>query len=237
MVVPGGIIVGVLLLCVPHACPYICILNRVPEWAQITLFVIGAYIVGLINHSVTEIVWRSFRNNPDEIQAVYDAFEDRHVFVDRSYYVIIFGYYLCICLCLDLAGWYANLILVTLVIIGYFFYTYSHNISVGTSAIVKRYYEEYYFVEEHRPNNAVKIIEAQVAFLKTICLPLCTVSLYITNTSCCTIVKGWTIVLNILSLMIIIAIAVQRQNTIYRIIIEDYKYLSKIKANNNDTNN
>lgn len=228
MVVPGGILLGVLLLLCSSSSESVELLKKIPEWGQLSLFIIASYVLGLINCEITELLWRCFRNNPEDIWYAFMTIDKKRLPYKRYYSPIIFSFYIFIFLLLviDLSE-YHYLILISIIIIFYFLRSIFPGIKYDVNDYVRQYYHQYYFVEKYRPWNAVKIIEAQVAFLKSICFPLCIASAYLVKTAKYCGMKGWIIAITILSLLAIISVAVCRQNTIYRIIIEDYKHLYK----------
>ena len=220
---------GVLLLSIPCRCLFLNIVSAIPDWGLVLLFLIAAYIVGLINCMITECIWAKFRNNIGEIQAQYDSFDGDSQYVIRDYGICVFVIYISVCVALWIIMWADMLFVAAFIIPVCFLRTAWYREPYSGGELLTRYYKEYYFVEKHRPENAVKIIEAQVAFLKNICLPLCAVSLFIINTVRCPYIQVWVAIISVLSLMAMITVAVRRQNTIYRIVIEDYKYLSNMK--------
>lgn len=247
MLIPGGIISWILLKYLEgYTLLNLSLINDLPEWSRVVAFFILSYMIGIINLIITEMIWKRFRNNPEEILAWYTAvFKDQERTPKRQikrYYVFLIPYFY-VSISFVLYFLYITpkgdinvyiLLLGLISILTVFLQVYGLAIKYGSDRIVSKYYEMYYYVESHRPQNPADIIEKQVSFLKSICLPISVLvpayihsSDYFKNCPICFFLLLFVI------FYLIVIIACIRQSVVYRIIIEDYKYLSEKEKNRN----
>lgn len=227
MVVPGGIIVEVLWN-ISSICELFDNVKNLPTWGQMFVFTVASYLFGIMNNAVTELIWVNFRNNRNAIAVAFRSDEGSIIKGITQILSTILAVYIGIGLSITVWMMSYKILSITILtfIIGLKYYDYkTYNRSYNK--ILVKYYRAYYYVEKARPSNSAKIIEAQVAFLKTICLPICIVSV-------CLFCDGeyqnyWLLGYTTALVISIIMVINCRQNTIYRVIIEDYKFLSTTK--------
>lgn len=228
MIIPGGLLLGSVLLCF-DGIPFV---KTLPDWASGVLFVVISYVIGIINHQFTELIWASFRNNPIDVKAWNDA-----VFVNKSvkyfsrYILIITGVYCLIsflvlmCIKFMICRWVLGVAALMLLLL-------AHNTTFPYGRIdesIIEYYKKYYFVETRRKNANISVLESQVSFLKSLCLPLCIFTVILLCFPEKTGVDNSVVLfIGLILLVLLIRTTFIKQGNIYRIVFEDYKYLREV---------
>lgn len=236
MIIPGGLSLGVVLVYFGE----IHILQPLPNWSLISLFLVVSYLLGLLNHQLTELIWLPFRNNSFEIREWHQAvYSHKQIKYYSPYILKITGEYLIISILsfiflkAAIFRWIIGLTAIILILL----FPNSTSPYSQTDKTVSKYYRKYYYVENNRKNSSISILESQVAFLKNMCLPICLCTIILLNFSEKSGLnwKG-ILVAGLAILIVLVRITSIKQGNIYRIIIEDYMYLNKNnvkKAKNN----
>lgn len=241
MLIPGGIIYIFFLLSLGY--------NLTFDEFQIDtalgwfIALVLSYLLGLINQTITSIMWKPFRNNPNMIKYASDISEHRQ----RPY--TSFFVYLCpiIIIALFILGFWHNEIVV-LAIVPFFIFCivcfklvfsctlYQEIQDKNEEKLLNGYLEKYYYVMTHTYRNDISIIEGQIAFMQSLLIPMFCI-LLLPNHNIASLFTSLNADNNIICVVklllfftIIISIPVicERQIKIYQCVFEDFKFLSKI---------
>lgn len=232
----GMLIPGVMTVCLVFILPDMEItlnkavnLSELPYWCKIIVVLISSYIIGIVNSDFTGKIWSSFRNNIEEIKAWRNAIDNGKVYRKSVNYaiVIVVSYFLITTATFFIVRYQGIVsLLISLIIAFVYFFSAFGKIIYSADKELKDYYKKYYYVEENRPVNGVKILEGQIALIKNLCLPFCLWCASIMANKDSNVI--WvTVIIWLISFLILVGAAIRRQNIIYRIIFEDYKYLFK----------
>jgi hypothetical protein len=227
MIIPGGLSLGVILVYFGE----IHILQTLPNWSLISLFLVVSYLLGLFNHQLTELIWLPFRNNAFEIREWHQAvYSHKQIKYYSPYILKITGEYIIISILAFLSlnsailQWIIGLSAVSLFLL----LPNSTSPYSQTDKTVSKYYRKYYYVENKRKNSSISILESQVAFLKNMCLPICLCTVILLNVSEKSDLDWKRILVAGLAILIVLVrITSIKQGNIYRIVIEDYMYLNE----------
>ena len=210
--------------------------NAVPYWCKMALFLISTYIVGIVNSNFTTIIWSRFRNNIKEIVACESAIITCESAIIKGLkrerlinYSIILSWYLVITLAtyFIIIGEYLLRVGISLICTFTYFRISFKKISYSSDRVLHEYYKKYYYVEKSRSVNGVKILEGQIALLQNICLPLCIWSAIIIVNKNLTL-YSFLLTIWLIAILILLGTVFMRQGIVYRIILEDYKYLNEL---------
>lgn len=209
-----------------------------PTLAWIIALVVS-YILGLINQTLSSILWSKFRNNPNMIKcAIHNTekkisiYNSQFTFVFPITFVAIFllftYFYTEQCMKKIENGEFFSLVL--LIILTLLLVNIRND---KNSKIIDKYYHMYYYVATHKYRNDISILEGQVAFLQSMLIPLYCLLLLpnssyrfaISNENVC-IIKILLFFLIIFSIPVIFF----RQMKIYQCVNEDYEYLKRCKS-------
>lgn len=178
MVIPGGTIFLFLSLTLGYKLKIDeCAIDPVLGW---TIALVLSYLLGLINHVCTGVMWGHFRNNPAMIQYALGNKQNKCKILCRWIMgiVVIFAFLLVLSSLCD-TNWmqYRWMLPFIVFIIILSFYTcllISRNIfpKKEDKEILDKYYEQYYYVAKHRYNDDIFIMEGQIAFMQCMIIPL-----------------------------------------------------------------
>lgn len=234
MLIPGGTIFLFLSLTLGNKLEINqSVIDPVLGW---TIAIVLSYLLGIINHVCTAIVWYFFRNDPSLIISV----KNNEEYIPLSIVCIsIFLMILAIVGFLNLS-WaiLLPLILYCFVFLVVMFKAFSNDkkmktIENGKKDIQDLYYKAYYYVAKHRYNDDIFIMEGQVAFMQNMIFPLLFFVFVPDNSPCCEYLQKICGEYRICCVKIFIAIGTillvpsifMRQCKIYQHVWEDYEYL------------
>jgi len=237
MLVPGGTLYIVMLLALGFD------LSIDDSKISLTLaWVIAlafSYILGLINQTLTYLVWNPFRNNPQMIVCKDCKVIPFLNIVIRSPFVwlYILGAIFLLVKNIHTSVFYSIIIALILFCLLLICFLKRNKKQDSNNKIVKNYLIRYYYVATHRYRNDTFIIEGQIAFLQNMLIPLLSI-LALPNTSLntyCYNENSICVIRISLCCIIILSIIVIffRQMKVYRCIMEDYMYLKRINKQEN----
>lgn len=235
-------------------------INPVLGWA---IALVIAYLIGLVNHVITSVIWKPFRNCPMMIQRSYHAVINSFrytVYLKRFrsnmsetisnvcayrwivllvYIVILIASILMFVFCPCKSWAFLPLAIYAVLFIFYGIYSWhkkkcSNRDSDTTKGTLESYYQAYYYAATHRYGNDIFIIEGQVAFLQNMFLPLALFCV-LPEYFYCGYLNNLCIVrgLAIMGILLLIPTVFYRQNTIYRRVWEDYEFLKRVNHEEN----
>lgn len=237
MLIPGGIIYIFFLLSLGYNLTFDELqIDTTLGWLMALVL---SYLLGLINQTITSIMWKPFRNNLNMIK--YASYISEHR--QKSYTLLPIYLYPIIIISIFILGFWHNEIVV-LAIVPFFIFCIVCFKQVFSCTLYQEiqdeeklldgYLEKYYYVMLHTYRNDISIIEGQIAFMQSLLIPIFCIlilpnhnieSLF-TNLN----VNNICLVKLLLFFTIIISIPVicERQIKIYQCVFEDFKFLSKI---------
>lgn len=221
-----------------------------------TIMLTLAYLVGLVNHIATSVLWSPFRNCPymiknakNKVYGIGRASDNKCgkvvvIFLEHSWIeiLLIVIFFLLIGMFLNCdgngkCGVYVLLVFYVLIL----FLTLCGVSIVFTNSVDDEYYESYYLVLKNRYSNDIPIMEGQVAFMQSMIIPLVLLTLLPHEVLCDYIPCGYVCCVRwfLISLIILMILAIiLRQRKIYERVWEDAKYLKLLheKEENNSKN-
>lgn len=253
MVIPGGTI----LLCIVvslHNDVFQkgCKIDSYILWISASVL---SYLIGIVNHSITAILWSKFRNCPQMLQVASDETgKDKccfEIFIAcLSPFMIIlllFTAFYIVKDCISLKQInFCYIILPFLIFSCVFLVRSLCNININCDNIDTNikddYYQKYYYVATHTYRNDIFTIEGQVALMQNMFFPIFYLLMLphdILN-SILAINKDQVCLLK-LSLLFLLVLLLptifHRQMKIYRCIYEDWKYLYKMEQEEKKSKN
>lgn len=247
MVIPGGAIVLLVIMWMPRSYDFPII--KTPEAIVWTIDLVLAYTVGLINVWFTGHIWTYWRNSTDEIYKSLKKLvtEIRNFVYLREAHHYGKMSYKAEC---PLKSWIIGIMIVTSCIMvlyntPYLFYwcialimamfvllNITNVKNVQNKKFLDKYYEAYYFVQKSTYCKNIATIEAQVAFMQSLTIPLF-LFLGTSNEKIANYLKGIEAQnLKIAILLLFIALVVYipcRIKKIYYLVWSDYEYLKRLE--------
>ena len=260
MVIPGGTIF--LFLSLAFGNQLSIDQSKISPALGWTIALVISYLLGLINHVCTAMIWRCFRNCPimlkqSLIKTQQELGDTQHLLrlTDREKKCCKIVH----CWMNEVMGIGVPIIVLTIItshflnteILKVLPFILLASISIITSilcltknkndkenqCLLNRYYEAYYFVANHRPNGNISIMEGQVAFLQNMLTPLL---LYVflpkevfSGIFCLIDLSVLKILLGC-GILLMISTVFYRQEKIYRCIWEDYEFLNRLEHEKTD---
>lgn len=253
MLIPGGTILVFIALSLDFEL-YFDTFKMAPALAW-TIMLTLAYLIGIVNHIVTSVLWSPFRDCPHMIEnaknkvygidesPVYKCGKEVWIFLEHNFLeivliVIAFSFIGMFLNCDGLnnkCGIYVLLIFYALLL----FLTFCEVHIIFTNNVNDEYYESYYYVLKNRYSDDIPIMEGQVAFMQSMIIPLLLLALlpcevlndYIPHGSECCV--RWLLI----SLIVLMILAIiLRQRKIYERVWEDAKFLKLLQQKNADKN-
>ena len=256
MLIPGSTIFIFLSLALENELQlYPFKINTAIGWI---IVLVSSYLIGLINHVFTAIIWHPLRNRhtmiEKELLNITDTGNTRYLskFLSKisinnikreeRIYIrfIILGYCVPTLATLFLGLTYCKykltslplivyiIILAIIVIVQYFYRRKKCDIKNTLS--IDAYYEAYYYVSKHKMGNEISIIEGQVAFMQNMFLPLSLMLVLPLSTYEYYICNAYIIkILISVGICLLLPTIYYRQNKIYEHVWEDYEYLKRIE--------
>lgn len=240
MVIPGGTILLFLSsimgfdLTFEHASVH-------STFIWIAVFVLS-YLLGLINHVLTAVIWSSFRNNIEVINQVKEnGYSEYHNAMRRRYIfmaILIIACALinaCLSKCsIPISEWIENngcnaccfFALLSFLFIFALLLCPKENYTTSKESALEGYYKAYYAVAKNRYSDDIFIMEGQVAFIQNMLFPICLLLLLPGLGNIC--VAKWNCIRWFLAFGIIALIYVvfECQLKIYQRVWTDSEYLS-----------
>lgn len=246
MLIPGGTILVFIALSWNLEL-YFDTSNMAPALAWAIMLTL-AYLVGIVNHIATSVLWSPFRNKLKMINEAGKAVDGVKVEKPNqvllcccitlfiTIFVLVCLYFYC-CKWNDCACW-------IFVVPGYYMImlgiSLCNNRRKGSKKedekenLKEAYYQSYYYALKSRYSNDIPIMEGQVAFMQSMIIPLCLLAVlpcgvlddYIPceYIAC---VRGLIISLIVLLILAIIL----RQRKIYERVWEDAKFFKLLQQN------
>ena len=259
MVIPGGTIF--LFLSLAFGNQLSIDQSKISPVLGWTIALVISYLLGLINHVCTAILWKPFRNNPEMLrfsqqQALHERKATSTLILDDMAYIkycqmfccervlflyiipagtifLILGKYICQSF-LALAP-----VIIWTIIIVYGAARYFGKKTLPPQVnkqITTCYYKAYYYALKNRYSDDIPTMEGQVAFMQNMILPLL---LLLALSS-----KGHLsnycdqectiILLAAIVILLLLPTIYSRQNTIYRRVWEDYEFLKRLEHEKTD---
>ena len=254
MLIPGGTILVFIALSLDFEL-YLDTSKMAPALAW-TVMMILAYLIGIVNHIVTSVLWSPFRNNIEmvnEVGKVVDGVKGEKSirFLINCCIEPIITILLIVLVCLffycckwnDCACWIFVVPVYYMVMMLISLFKNRRKDSNKKKEdekekLMDAYYRSYYFALKNSYSNDIPIMEGQVAFMQSMIIPLLLLTLlpkdvlsdYIFGYECC--VRGLVISLIVLMVLAIIL----RQRKIYERVWEDAKFLKLLQQKNADKN-
>lgn len=228
MIVPGGLILAIgadffgkmpLMIDMCEQC----------KFSGYIVILVSSYLLGLINNSLMDFVFKWFRNNPFYIQTQYQklcaSLPNKGILgqlnLPSDMIVVKRGASFCE---------YVKSLCQSLKTLIYFTSDYKAN--EERNKIISGYYTAYYFVATKQINSSISIMECQVAFVRNLILFVFLMGIcdkFNVVKTCFGIDICWWIYI-VVSLCLFV-VMFTRQNKVYRRVFEDYVYLN-MNANN-----
>lgn len=200
-----------------------------------TFIAVLAYLIGLINHQLTSLVWRPFRNNLVMINKSHINKEnkenkkksDSKSGIQKNSFIIPVFIYLIMIMIIFVWGILVYkscalyIALLILFVIDFYLNTLVFKKNIGDDSM-DNYYKAYYDVAKKGYNNDITIMEGQVAFLQSMLLPVIAMS---ASLICCGKMQPSCLWVSFVLILSMIATIYMRQMKIYRRVWEDDKYL------------
>ncbi|CCY35978.1 unknown [Alistipes sp. CAG:831] len=211
-----------------------------------------AYLIGIVNHVATSVLWLPFRNcsymiNKARIKIYGEKTDDYNISKKGKCFCFVFMPILMVVLigmwfvCKEYAGCSLGRIMILLIV-----YTVAMLIGLAKSVkykclghrkdegggkdgseLMEKYYEAYYFLLKSRYLGDISIMEGQVAFMQSMIIPLCLFS-FLPCDVLCRYVRGHVCEVRILILSLVVLLVFTiclRQQKIYTRVWEDARYL------------
>lgn len=200
MVIPGGIIL--LFLSINMGCCLTIDEYKIDEGLAWLLGIVASYILGIINHVITKLIWSLHRNNTDVIFCALSQTMNEHTkalnaligdkrrysrnplnpFCDYVKFSVCFIIVFAICTFAIIVvsgfcqygacGTFLIKLLLATLVIVILFFCVPQTRRESDKGILDKYYEAYTYVKQQAKISEVSIIEGQVAFLQAMLLPL-----------------------------------------------------------------
>lgn len=222
-----------------------------------TIALVSSYLLGLINHVCTAMIWNPFRNNPIMIQKSYDLVlnrmettqylnsflskkVDNYTFKEEYMYIwgIVLGYIvvpLVVTICMICSKEYGFIVftIYSIVIIIYGSIHWFKKNTFKSESFLDVYYSSYYYVSKYGYGNYISIMEGQVAFIQNMFFPLFLIvffpvgELYWKDLFCCNVCLIKIFIS--IGILLLFPVVYQRQNKIYQCVWEDFEYLKRLE--------
>lgn len=258
MLIPGGTILTFIALSWNFELYFDT--SKVAPTLAWTIMLTLAYLIGIVNHIVTSVLWSPFRNNLEMINEagkVVDGVKGEKSNRVLVYYCIallitmiaLICWFFCCCKWNDCACWIFVVLGLYMIIMVISLFKNRRKDSnkkkedekekeKEKEKLMDAYYRSYYFALKNSYSNDIPRMEGQVAFMQSMIIPLLLLILlpkdvlsdYIFGYECC--VRGLVISLIVLMVLAIIL----RQRKIYERVWEDAKFLKLLQQKNADKN-
>lgn len=229
MVIPGGAIFLFLSLTLGNELKISeCAVEPVLGW---TIALVLSYLLGLINHVCTAVIWKRFRDNHMLWQKFHWKSVSRYIVVGMIAAIVmpVVGCVLTVEaeVCVFLIPLFFFIIVLMSLIMK----------DCDNSILRKQYYEKYYYVMKHRYNDDIPIMESQVAFVQNMLIPLalflfftpkCVMEWVIDTESCLDKNCFWYMCL--LFYGVLLMVIFNRQEKIVYRVKTDYEYLKLLES-------
>lgn len=217
-----------------------------------TIMLTLAYLIGIVNHVATSVLWLPFRNcsymiNMARIKIYGEKTDDYNISNRGKYACLVFITVLIIVLivmwllCKKHVGFCSCGIVILSI-----FYAVVMSVGLvnsvkdrrakdkmkecggkGETELMEKYYEAYYFLLKSKYLGDISIMEGQVAFMQSMIIPLCLFS-FLPCDVLCRYVRGHVCEVRILILSLVVLLVFTiclRQQKIYTRVWEDARYL------------
>lgn len=226
MVIPGGLILAMGANFFGKI-PLVIDLCAKCKFSGYIIILVSSYLLGLINNTLMDFVFKWFRNNPFYIQAQYRklcaSLPNKGILGQLNIPSDIIVVKRSSSFCEYVKSLYHSL--KTLI-----YYTSDYKANDGRNKIISGYYTAYYFVATKQINSSISIMECQVAFVRNLILFVFLMGISdkfnVVKTCFGVDVCGWVYIVVSLCLFVVMS---TRQNKIYRRVFEDYVYLKNQK--------
>lgn len=246
MIIPGGTII---VICAIHMQYDLDIdkyrINPVVGW---TMLLVLSYVIGLVNHGITTKLWEKFRNNPNMIYYAYQKnnchetaninilFPVFYMILKIGIVIIIAGFIVCRCKMVENKAMLFVAFYVLILTLS-FCNCIGQPQNESCNKCVKTYYCCYYYVAKNRYRDDIFIMEAQVAFLQNMILPLIGLA-FLPSEEIKSYFSSYEEMaicnLKVLITILIVSLIptiICRQLKIYNCVFEDYKHLRYLNIN------
>ena len=238
MVIPGGTIFLFLSMTLDYKLKINeCAIDLVLGW---TIALCLSYLLGLINHICTAIIWRNFR-------ARHMLWRGKERLTKKKVLIIVlFITIMCLiikCICCFFSSFIDGIWIALFISVTFLLLIINEVMSIRKNVnkdnvlelLRQQYCEAYYYVMKHRYNDNISIIEGQVAFIQNMTLPLALflffppqwILTYLSINECCDIISYFFLFLILFVALILTAFC--RQRKIVQLVWEDYEYLKQLE--------
>lgn len=268
MLIPGSILLFVLGKYFP--CLSLCGFSDLGNDSNIAivLFILCplAYLVGIANHFLSNIIWDAYRNNVYLISSCFNDVKEQLIHtpnldnlikgqqmpVNKSnvwYKFTHYGFLLCIAiviLCAIISNiiyslhylFYTSIVLTTIIGIIWLAFTNWDCLqhNKGNKNIIGKYYQAYYYVQQNANCKDIPIMEGQVAFMQAMAIPLALLAAMPGLYPANTA----NCYINLLLFLVYVGIyplVFIRLKKIHSRVWEDYEFLKQIDIENHNTKN
>lgn len=203
MLIPGGILLFVLGKYFP--CLSLCGFSDLENDSNIAivLFILCplAYLVGITNHFLSNIIWGAYRNNVYLISSCFNNVKEQLIHTPNLNQLVKglqmqvnkpnilcslsqYGFLLCMIIVIFCALlnkifslhylFYTSIVLTTIIGIIWLAFTNCDCLqhNKGNKNIIGKYYQAYYYVQQNANCKDIPIMEGQVAFMQAMAIPL-----------------------------------------------------------------
>lgn len=226
MVVPGGLILAMGANFFGEI-PLVIDLCEKCKFSGYIVILVSSYLLGLINNSFMDFMFKWFRNNPFYIQIqymrIYNTLPNKGVLGQLNMLSDIIKIERGKSITESLRSLICSF--KTMIYKTFEFKSYEDR-----NKILTGYYKAYYFVAANQINSSISIMECQVAFVRNLILLILLMGVWskVNVIRICFDVDIclWVYILVSLCLFVVMF---TRQNKVYRRVFEDYVYLKSMK--------
>ena len=205
-----------------------------------TMALVLSYLLGLINHTCTAMIWKRFREN-HMLWREKECLTKKKTLITTLVIMILASIikYIC-CFLSNFVGGIGFILLISMIFLCLIVNEVIRkdlNKDSVLEQLRKQYYKAYYYVMKHRYNDNIPIMEGQVAFIQNMTLPLALFLFFppqymltyltINKSDCCDVILYW--VLFLILFVALISTAFCRQRKIVQLVWEDYEYLKQLE--------
>lgn len=239
MVIPGGTIFLFFSMTLKYEL-YFCEYHIDSALGWI-IALVASYLLGLINHICTAIIWKKFRKN-------HMLWREKECLIKKIALIALAIMIIALiikCICCFFSYFINGIWIVLLISVSFLCLTMNEAMPIRkhlnedniSELLRKQYYKAYYYVMKHRYNDNIPIMEGQVAFIQNMTLPLALFLFFppqylltylpIDKSDCCDVILYWLLFLILFIALILTAFC--RQRKIVQLVWEDYEYLKQLE--------
>lgn len=227
MLIPGSTLLFVLSSKYDNRIDFYNLLDfskaRVDETvARVTIFLVLAYFIGLLHHSLMNWVFSGLRNNKRMIEYSLRKLETKTQYKNLDK---VFGGAYKIETPTNSAWYDCPLIALLVQGINVIWSSLCHMLQMKgckSSTLTDRYYDAYYYVFSKNWGGSIGHIERQVMGIRNMLIPLTSLLFIMNSPSCARITCALIFIFALYLLMI------ERQNKVYNSVFENYEYLKRL---------